>query len=63
MCGTHFDWRLCMICIENVMYAVQNSLNQWRRGIVVHAFEEDSKRFYTVYCIDYGYTEILTGNG
>lgn len=50
-----------MVCVENVMYAVQNSLNQWRRGIVIHEFKENGENYYTVHCVDYGYTETVKG--
>lgn len=51
-----------MIYVDNVMYAIQNSLNEWRRVIVVHEFEENCEKYYTVHCIDYGDTETVMGN-
>lgn len=44
-----------------MMYAIQARNDRWYRGFVVHINNNEiGDCFYTVYCIDYGFTDILT---
>ncbi|XP_022183496.1 RING finger protein 17 isoform X2 [Myzus persicae] len=45
-----------------MMYAVQTSTNEWRRGIVLNTFKEDKTDLFRVHLIDYGFLETLTAD-
>lgn len=44
------------------MYAVQANNNLWYRGIVIQINYSESPHLYTIHCIDYGFTEMLTAD-
>lgn len=46
--------------LENEMYAVNISSNEWCRGVVTHIYEKDGNTYYTIHCIDFGFMETLT---
>lgn len=52
----------CIIYLDNVVYAVQCKDDQWRRGIVMNIQEDSGTTNYTIHCIDYGSTVILTAD-
>lgn len=54
---------LLLYFVESV-YAVQIANGRWLRGSVIHVNlnEDNTKNQYTVHCIDYGFTEIITAN-
>ncbi|XP_025195551.1 RING finger protein 17-like isoform X2 [Melanaphis sacchari] len=48
--------------MDNTVYAVQTSTNEWHRGVVLHSYNEDGKDLFRVHFIDYGFMEILTAD-
>uniref|UniRef100_A0A2S2NKN9 RING finger protein n=2 Tax=Schizaphis graminum TaxID=13262 RepID=A0A2S2NKN9_SCHGA len=48
--------------MDNTVYAVQSSADEWHRGVVLHSYNEDGKNLFRVHFIDYGFMETLTAN-